>query len=260
MRFTKMHGLGNDYVYVNGFVERVENPGALSVAVSRPHYGIGADGLILVLPSDRADFRMRVFNSDGSEAAMCGNGARCVGRFVFEKGLTDRTRFTLETGGGLREVTLALKAGRVAAVSVDMGAPQAVQALDDAWTYVSMGNPHRVTAVDTDPFAWPDFAALAAPRCAEADANIEYVQCLASDRLRMRVFERGSGETFACGSGACASVVAMHARGLCGPQATVEMRGGCLDISLRAADGHVLMKGPAVTVFEGDWLGEEDTV
>lgn len=254
MRFTKMHGLGNDYIYVNGFAETVEDPNALAIAMSRPHFGVGSDGLILVLPSEVADFRMRMFNSDGSEGAMCGNGARCVGRFVYEQGLTDRTHFTLETGGGVREIWLTLKEGVVQSVCVDMGPPQALQ-LVDGHAFVSMGSPHMVHIVQEDPFAWREFAQRGRPLCEAEDANIEFVQVLSQDLLRMRVFERGSGETLACGSGACASAVAVHAMGLCLADVRVQMRGGTLAITLRESDGHVLMTGPAETVFDGEWKG-----
>lgn len=253
MRFTKMHGIGNDYVYINGFAERVEDPGALAIRMSRQHYGVGADGLILVLPSDKADVRMRMFNRDGSEGAMCGNGARCVARFCYEHGLTEKTEFTIETGGGIRPVALHLKDGRVDTVTVDMGAPRQLKAEADK-TLVSMGNPHAVVFLQEDPFAWTGFAERGEALCRALDANIEFVQALSGDRLRMRVFERGSGETLACGTGACASLVAAQTAGLCGRSATVELRGGELQIEWREDDGHVLMTGGAETVFEGEWI------
>ncbi len=252
MRFTKMHGIGNDYVYINGFTERVEDPAALAVAMSRPHFGVGSDGLILVLPSDHADFRMRMFNSDGSEGVMCGNGARCVGKFVYEHGLTQMTELTLETGGGIRPMRLNLTDGRVASVCVDMGAPQALKVEADR-TLVSMGNPHAVFFVQDDPFLWDGFEAEGPARCAVLDANIEFVQVLGEDRLKMRVYERGSGETLACGTGACASLVAAQTAGYTGRRAAVALRGGELLIEWRASDGHVLMTGAAETVFEGEW-------
>ncbi|MDL2317566.1 diaminopimelate epimerase [Eubacteriales bacterium OttesenSCG-928-A19] len=254
MRFVKMQGAGNDYVYVNGFTERVEDPNALAIAMSEPHFGVGADGLILILPSERADFRMRMFNKDGREGAMCGNGARCVGRFVYEQGLTDRTSFTLETGGGIREIWLDVADGEVRGVRVDMGAPQAYRREKDR-AFVSMGSLHMVYRVEEDPFAWKDFDRIGGPMCEAEDANIEYVQVLSPEKLRMRVYERGSGETLACGSGACASAVAMQRDGACDRRVKVEMRGGTLEIELCESDEHVLMTGPAVTVFEGVWKG-----
>lgn len=254
MRFTKMHGAGNDYVYINGFTERVEDPAALAVRMSEPHFGVGSDGLILVLPSTAADFRMRMFNRDGSEGVMCGNGARCVGRFVYDQGLTDRKTFTLETGGGVREINLRSGPNGIEAVCVDMGAPQEV-ASRDRYTYVSMGNPHAVFLVEEDPFTMADFVQRTEPICLSDDVNVEYVKIITPDRMLMRVYERGSAETFACGSGACASVVAMHAQGLCASSASVQMRGGEVEVCLRVSDGHVLLTGPAVTVFEGQWHG-----
>lgn len=252
MRFTKMHGAGNDYIYINGFTETVENPAELAIRMSEPHFGVGADGLILVLPSQHADFRMRMFNRDGSEGVMCGNGARCVGRFVYEKGLTDQTEFTLETGGGIRRVKLMLVNGRLTMVRVDMGPPQALKVAEDR-TLVSMGNPHAVFVVEQDPFAMKNFEKIGREYEAALDANIEFISILSRDLIRMRVWERGSGETLACGSGACAALVAAHTAGLTGRTATVVLRGGELLIDWRASDGHILMTGPAETVFEGEW-------
>ncbi len=252
MRFTKMHGIGNDYIYINGFVERVENPGALAVAMSLPHYGVGSDGLILILPSEKADFRMRMFNSDGSEGTMCGNGARCVGKYVHDHGMTDKTNITLETGGGIRQLMLNLTKGSVDSVCVDMGAPQALKVLED-WTLISMGNPHAARFIREDPFLWTAFEEEGPKRCVEFDANIEFARVMARDLIKMRVYERGSGETFACGTGACAVLVAAQTAGLTDRRARVVLRGGELLIDWRASDGHVLMTGGAETVFEGEW-------
>lgn len=254
MRFTKMQGAGNDYVYVNGFVEDVQDPGVLAEAISDRHFGVGSDGLILILPSDKADFRMRMFNADGSEGAMCGNGARCVGRFVYEKGLTDKTAFTLETGGGVREIRLNMLLGKIDSVTVDMGEPVGYAAAPEG-ARLSMGSDHLVIGVQEDPFAWADgdFVEMGAPLCEKYDANIEFVQVRARGLLRMRVYERGSGETLACGSGACATAVSMHREGYADSTARVQMRGGEVKVAIREEDGHVLMTGPAVTVFEGDW-------
>lgn len=251
MRFTKMQGIGNDYVYVNGFTERIDDPAALSVRVSDRHFGVGSDGLILILPSERADFRMRMFNADGSEAEMCGNGARCVGRFVYEHGLTKKNCFTLETGGGIRDIRLNMRGDEIASVTVDMGAPQALEKRA-GYTFVSTGNPHAVAFVEFDPFAWEGFAEKGAKLCAELNANIEFTQMLSREKLRMRVWERGSGETLACGTGACACAVAAMDAGLCERSVCVQLRGGDLRIEWRAQDGHILMTGPAVTVFEGE--------
>lgn len=251
MRFTKMEGAGNDYIYVNALTQRVEDPSALARAMSEYHFGVGADGLILILPSERADFRMRMFNSDGSEGAMCGNGSRCVGLYVYEKGLTDQTDFVLESGGSLYPVRVNVGDGAVKSITVDMGMPQGYRAAQDH-TAVSFGSAHNVYVVCENPFEWEDFPARASPVCKAADANIEYVQPLGPGRVRMRVFERGSGETLACGSGACASAIALHRQGLCDGSIAVEMRGGEVFIEITQAD-HVLMTGPARIVFEGEW-------
>lgn len=252
MRFTKMHGIGNDYIIIDGFAECVENPEALAIAMSKPHFGVGSDGLILVLPSDHADFRMHMFNKDGSEGAMCGNGARCVARFAYEHGLTDKTMFTIETGGGVREAELILENGRVKSVLIDMGAPRSLK-VEPGRTMVSMGNPHAVYFMGDDPFTWAEFDRTGERLCAELDANIEFVQVLGPDKLKMRVWERGSSETLACGSGACASLVAAQTAGLTGRRAVVTLRGGELLVHWRESDGHVLMAGPAETAFEGEW-------
>lgn len=252
MRFTKMHGAGNDYIYINGFGEDIRDPSALAIRMSEPHFGVGSDGLILVLPSDRADFRMRMFNRDGSEGAMCGNGARCVGLFVRRHGLTDKTAFTLETDSGIRTVRLVMADEHVAAVEVDMGIPQHMGVLNEA-AHISMGSMHVVHFTEKDPFAMPDFKRWGTERQNQCDANIELVQVLPKGNLKMRVYERGSGETLACGSGACAALVAASARNLCERRSDVVMCGGVLEIDWRVSDGHVIMTGPAEEVFEGDW-------
>ena len=251
-----MQGIGNDYVYINGFAEQIEDPAALSIRLSDRHFGVGSDGLILILPSEKADFRMRMFNADGSEAEMCGNGARCVGRYVYEHGLTRKREFTLETGGGVRPVRLNFAGERIASVTVDMGAPQALEMRGDC-TFVSMGNPHAVVFTPFDPFQWDGFAEKGAKLCAEKNANIEFTQALSRERLRMRVWERGSGETLACGTGACACAAAAVAAGLCGRGVEVCLRGGALQIEWREGDRHILMTGPATTVFEGELIDEK---
>lgn len=256
MRFTKMQGIGNDYVYVDGFRECVKDPSELAVRISDRHFGVGSDGLILVLPSACADFRMRMFNADGSEAEMCGNGARCVGRFVYEHGLTDKTAFTLETGGGVRQIKLHLNDGRVENVTVDMGAPKTLEERD-GYTFVSVGNPHAVHFVGFDPFDWKEFDREGERKCLALNANIEFARVLSREKLQMRVYERGSAETLACGTGACATAVAAIAAGLCDRRVEIVLRGGPLSIEWREEDGHILMTGGAVTVFEGDWPEEE---
>ena len=276
MRFTKMHGIGNDYVYVNCFDEVVKDPVSLAVAISKPHFGVGADGLVLILPSDTADFEMRIFNADGSEAQMCGNAARCIGKYVYERGMTDKTDIMLRTLGGLRPLKLTVENGKVTRVRVDMGTPefsprlipvnlpgemvldQRIQAAGHTYqiTCVSMGNPHAVLFVDD-----PDLVNLSAvgptienhPIFPER-TNTEFVKIIRRDLLHMRVWERGSGETMACGTGACASLVAAVLRGQADRRATVKLAGGDLLVEWSAEDNHVYQEGPAEFVFDGKWL------
>lgn len=275
LRFTKMHGIGNDYVYIDCMEKCPDNLPALSVLLSDRHRGVGGDGIILILPSETADFKMRIFNADGSEAKMCGNGSRCVGKYVFDNGLTDRTNITLETLSGVKYLTLRPGAdGKIEEVTVDMGAPQLAPAaipviaennigipveIDGqrlAVNAVSMGNPHGVVFVEdlekvdvhglgrqleTNPI-WPD------------RANIEFAQVLSPTEIRMRVWERGSGETQACGTGACATAVAawLTGRADSGNPVTVHLLGGDLTISRNEQNGHILMTGSATTVFTGE--------
>ena len=277
MKFTKMHGLGNDYVYVNAFDETVADPAAMAVAVSRPHFGVGADGLVLIGPSAEADFAMRMFNADGSEGEMCGNAVRCIGKYVHDRGLTRKTEVRLSTLGGIKTLQLRLKDGSVDQVTVDMGEPAFSPAsLPVEWpgerivnqpltidgqthhiTCVSMGNPHAVIFVD-DPKAidvhgigrqienHPLF-----PR----RTNVEFVRVWRRDLLEMRVWERGSGETLACGTGAAACLVAAVLNGLADRSAVVQLTGGELHVHWDARDNHVYQTGPATFVFDGVWLG-----
>ncbi len=262
MRFTKMQGLGNDYLYVYG--PPPTNVAELSVKLSERHFGAGADGMIFIEPADggRADFRMRIFNADGSEAKMCGNGIRCVGKYVYDKGCTKKTRLTVETGAGLRMLTLHVDGGKVVAATVDMGvaavSPEMTLSTADGsvvCTPVDVGNPHAVIFVpdaDTAPLTalGPEIEHHAA---FPGGVNVEFVQVLDAHTLRMRVWERGSGVTMACGTGSCASVAAAISKGFCAPGETVDVRldGGTLQITV-AADGHVSMTGPAEFVYEGD--------
>ncbi|HNE60818.1 MAG TPA: diaminopimelate epimerase [Ottowia sp.] len=278
MKFTKMHGLGNDYVYVNAFDETVADPAAMAVAVSRPHFGVGADGLVLIGPSAEADFAMRMFNADGSEGEMCGNAVRCIGKYVHDRGLTRKTEVRLSTLGGIKTLQLRLKDGSVDQVTVDMGEPAFSPAsLPVEWpgerivnqpltidgqthhiTCVSMGNPHAVIFVD-DPKAidvhgigrqienHPLF-----PR----RTNVEFVRVRRRDLLEMRVWERGSGETLACGTGAAASLVAAVLNGLADRSAVVQLTGGDLQVTWDSSDNHVYQTGPASFVFDGVWLGD----
>ncbi|MBQ8556278.1 MAG: diaminopimelate epimerase [Clostridia bacterium] len=279
MRFTKMHGIGNDYVYVNCFEEQIDDPAALAVKMSRLHYGVGSDGLILICPSDVADFAMKMYNADGSESEMCGNGVRCIGKYVYDKGLTDKTTVNLMTGGGLKELHLNVEEGRVKSVRVDMGMPELApkQIPVDlpgemvmghrlnvgANTYeihcVSMGNPHCIIFVkDPDVVDVEQVGSLLENHAIfPKRANIEFVQVVDREHLRMRVWERGSGETLACGTGACASLVAAVLTGRADRRVSMELLGGTLQLEWNADDGHVYQEGPAKFVFDGEWIGEE---
>ena len=280
MRFTKMHGLGNDYVYVNGFEERVDDPAAVARAVSDRHFGIGADGLILILPSDKADCRMRMFNADGSEAQMCGNGIRCVAKYVYDHDIARRTTLNVETLAGVLNLDLFVVVGVVNRVCVRMGEPrlQRVQipmqgtpgevinepllvngATFDV-TAVSMGNPHCVVFVeDVDGFD----VARWGPHFEHHDVfpegvNTEFIQVHDRESFSMRVWERGSGETLACGTGASAAAVACHLTGRTDRRVTAHLLGGPLELEWQASDNQVLMTGPAVEVFSGEWHQQEE--
>lgn len=274
MKFTKMHGAGNDYIYVYTPECPIENPAEVSVALSRPHFGIGSDGLILIGKSDVADFSMHIFNNDGSEAMMCGNGTRCVGKYVYDHQLTDKTTVTLETLSGIKTIQLQLgEDGKVSSATVDMGEPRtevpsqylianSVAVRNNLFnvggyegTFVSMGNPHFVIFVpevmDVDlPVVGKklEFDPAFPERC-----NIEFVTRRPDGTLRMRVWERGSGITLACGTGACATAVAAALTGHADRISDIEMDGGTLHIEWRD-DNHIYMTGPAVTVFEGETI------
>ncbi len=275
MRFTKMQGIGNDYIYVNCFEEIVREPERLAVAMSRAHYGVGADGLVLIEPSDVADFGMRIFNSDGSESEMCGNASRCIGKYVYERGLTDKTRVTLMTASGLKELQLKVTGEQVESVRVDMGGPELeprripvklpgevvlnhpfqVGGMNWRIHCVSMGNPHCVVFVDEpDVLDLPLLGPLV-----EHDplfpnrTNVEFAKIVRRDLIRMRVWERGAGETLACGTGACAVLVAAVLTGRADRTATVELAGGRLEVEWSPEDNHVYQTGPAAFVFDGVW-------
>ncbi len=275
MRFTKMQGIGNDYIYVNCFKENVPDPESVSIKVSDRHFGIGGDGLVLIMPSDKADFRMRMFNADGSEGMMCGNASRCIGKYVYDKGLTDKTDITLETKSGIKKLHLNPENGKVKTVEVDMGEailkprdipmnadgdsfvnkPVAVDGKEHNITAVSMGNPHAVIfTVSIDKLdlekIGPSYENH--PLFPER-VNTEFCEVIDSRTLKMRVWERGSGETWACGTGACATAVAAVLNGFCkrDEEITLKLRGGDLKITYRS-DNHVIMCGEAETVFEGE--------
>lgn len=262
MYFTKMEGLGNDYVYIDAKRFPVADPAALSVRLSDRHFGIGGDGIILIGPSEKADFSMRIFNADGSEGMMCGNGARCVGKYVFDKNLTDKTDITLETLSGIKTLHLNVgKDGLVDSVAVDMGcyslteAPQEIAAKGRAFrgTGVSMGNPHYVTFQDdADTLDLTAYGPVIECDPAFPDrTNVEFAKVVSPGVIRMRVWERGSGITMACGTGACATAAAAVERGLVQSPCTIVMDGGSLTIDCDKASGKVVMTGPATTVFEG---------
>ena len=274
MRFTKMHGCGNDYVYVNLFEEQIENPAKVSIAVSDRHFGIGSDGLITIGPSDIADFRMRIYNADGSEAEMCGNGIRCVAKYVYDHKLTDKAEITVETGAGVKTLQLTVEDDKVTLVRVDMGEPiltpdeipvvadgdrvvdEPIVVDDKEWrmTCVSMGNPHAVVFVDdVAHFELEKYGPLFENHVRfPKRTNTEFVQIISRNEAIMRVWERGSAETWACGTGTCATVMACILNGLTDNDVLVHLRGGDLRIVYDEKSNHVFMTGPATEVFEGE--------
>ncbi|MBQ2626377.1 MAG: diaminopimelate epimerase [Eubacterium sp.] len=275
MKFTKMHGCGNDYVYVNCFEETVSNPKELAIKVSDRHFGIGSDGLILIKPSDCADFEMQMFNADGSEGAMCGNGIRCVGKYVYDFGLTEKENITVSTKSGIKELKLFPKNGKVEKVRVNMGpailtaadipvdvsteqainVPIIVDGEEYEFTGVSMGNPHAVVYVDQVRSLRLD---LIGPRFEKHPVfpdrvNTEFIEVYGDHILKMRVWERGSGETLACGTGACAAAVASIINGkVADAPVEVQLLGGTLEIEWDREANQVYMTGPATTVFTGE--------
>lgn len=274
MKFTKMHGCGNDYIYVNCFEERVENPSEVALKVSDRHYGIGSDGLILIKPSDKADFFMEMYNSDGSQGEMCGNGIRCVAKYVYDNNLTDKTEISIDTLGGIKYLKLETDSGKVERVAVDMGMPVLkpadipvlfegdkcinqkllVKDVEFKVTCVSMGNPHVVTFMkDIDDLR----IEVIGPMFENHEKfpnriNTEFVKIIDRSHIKMRVWERGAGETLACGTGACASVVACVLNGLTETQVEVELIGGKLLIDYNIEENKVYMTGPATVVFNGE--------
>lgn len=276
MRFSKMHGLGNDFIMIDCLTmhHNEEDLQRKAAAICDRRFGVGADGLILILPSDSSDFRMRVINSDGSEAEMCGNGIRCLGKYVFDRGLTTSNELSVETGAGVLTLLLNTVSGKVESAKVDMGAPQfrrnaipmsgpdapmvqgeqiSVDGTNLSVTCLSMGNPHCVSFVD-DVAAYP--VATVGPQVERHElfprkTNVEFVQILGPSEIRMRVWERGAGETLACGTGACASAIASALNGKTGDKMLVHLAGGDLDIDWTGRE-HVYMTGPASDVFDGE--------
>jgi diaminopimelate epimerase len=274
MRFVKMHGIGNDYVYIDCFRETVKEPERLAVRISDRHRGVGGDGLILIMPSDRADARMRMFNADGSEAQMCGNGIRCLAKYLYESGISRKPQLTVETLAGVLSLQLSTSNGTVEKVKVNMGKPrlrrQDIPMLgggdrvlgekltagdrEFAVTCVSMGNPHCVIYVDdVANFPVTHYGPLLEHHAQFPQrTNVEWVEWLNRREIRQRTWERGSGETLACGTGACATVVASVLNGKTERTVTVHLLGGDLEVEW-ADDDSVYMTGPAVEVFRGDW-------
>ena len=265
MKFTKMQGIGNDYVYINCFEETVENPAELSQKVSDRHFGIGSDGLILICPSETADCRMRMFNADGSESQMCGNGIRCVGKYVYDHRLVEKPEFDVETKAGIKHLKIISENGKAVLVTVDMGEPEitsqvpepiCIKGQDYEFVGISMGNPHAVYY--TDSIDDLDLEAVGPffethERFPER-TNSEFIEVVNKTYIRMRVWERGSGETWACGTGAAASAVASALTGRTENRVEVELKGGNLTIDWdREGRVHVFMTGPAVEVFEGNF-------
>ena len=274
MKFTKMHGIGNDYVYVNCFEESIKNPAEVSKFVSDRHFGIGSDGLILISPSDKADFRMNIYNADGSQAEMCGNGIRCVAKYVYDYGLTDKTEISVETLAGIKYLKLQVENGKVATVEVNMAAPilepeKIPVAVEESpvinvpvevkgktyhMTCVSMGNPHAIVFMDN--VKELDIAAIGPyfenHTVFPKRTNTEFVEVLDRNTVNMRVWERGSDETLACGTGACATTVACILNNKTEDEVTVHLLGGDLKIRWDREANQVYMTGPATVVFDGE--------
>lgn len=277
MKFTKMQGLGNDYVYVNCFEEKIDNPSEVAKFVSDRHFGVGSDGLIMINPSEVADFEMEMYNADGSRGEMCGNGIRCVAKYVYDYGLTDKTSISVETLGGIKYLDLTVEDGKVVLVRVNMGSPvlkpelipivmedSSKEAVIDEpiivdgkeyrMTGVSMGNPHDVVYIDD--VKGLDIEAIG-PKFENHERfpnriNTEFAKVLDRQHVEMRVWERGSGETLACGTGACAVAVASILNGLTDDTVTVHLLGGDLKIEWNREENLVYMTGPAAVVFDGE--------
>jgi diaminopimelate epimerase len=274
MKFTKMHGCGNDYVYVNCLKEKIEHPAEVAQKISNRHFGVGSDGMILICPSEIADFRMRMYNADGSEGAMCGNGVRCIAKYVYDYGLTDKTYVTLETNAGIKYLDLTVENGKVSMVKVDMGAPitepAKIPAISDKdkivdepilvdgkeyhITCVSMGNPHGIVFVeDTNAIEIEKIGPKFEHHEMFPDrTNTEFIQVIDRNHIKMRVWERGSGETLACGTGTCASVYACILNGLTDTSVDVHLLGGCIHIDYDEEKHTIYMTGPAKVSFDGE--------
>lgn len=259
VKFTKMHGAANDYIYVNTAIYDIKDPEKAAIIWSNRHTGIGGDGLVLIGPSETADFSMRIFNADGSEAMMCGNATRCVAKYVYEKGLTDKHEIALETLSGIKILKLHITGSTVDSVTVDMGEPKDIKEVNlgetchPKGTAVNMGNPHLVIFVED--MATVDLPVIGAKLenhpLFPGRVNVEFAQPTGKDKIRMRVWERGSGITMACGTGACATAIAAITEGHAGRKVDVVMDGGTLTVEWKKETGHILMTGPAEIAFEG---------
>lgn len=269
MKFTKMHGISNDYVYVNAFEEKVKDPAAAARFVSPRRTSVGSDGLILIAPSDKADCRMIMYNADGSQGAMCGNGIRCVGKYAYEHGIAVKNPMTVETGSGIKTLVLDVQDGKVMSVTVDMGIPEQTSALPEeitvdgrAYSFVgiSVGNPHAVYFMEEiDSLELEKIGPYFENHSRFPDrTNSEFVQILDRKHLRMRVWERGSGETWACGTGATAVAATAILMGYAEDTVTVSLLGGDLTISWDRETGHIYMTGPAEEVFQGEIILPEE--
>ena len=261
IHFTKMHGCGNDYIYVDTMQYSIADPVQASILWSDRHKGIGSDGLVLIdkSPIPEADYSMRIFNADGSEAMMCGNASRCIGKYLYERGLTTQTKIRLLTNSGIKTLNLHVSDGVVESVTVDMGEPQlenpeqfVISRRLDRGTFVSMGNPHYVIFTDNVDQVGETGRALEFHPAFPQRCNIEFARIEGDDVIRTRVWERGSGITQACGTGACATAVAAALTGRAGRHSQIVMDGGILSIEWRESDNHVYMTGPATFVFEGE--------
>lgn len=273
LKFTKMQGAGNDYIYIDGLTQQINNPSQLAIDLSNRNFGIGSDGLVIIYPSDIADFRMQMFNSDGSEAEMCGNASRCIGKYVFDNNLTSKTEITLETKAGIKRIILLDGDSKTRKVTVDMGEPildsifvpvaivgnpvlnYPLTIDNQTWkvSCISMGNPHAV--IFTTDIQNLNLVALG-PKFETnpifpKKTNTEFIEIIDKNTLNMRVWERGAGETLACGTGACASVVAAVLNNYCNREVNVHLLGGSLHVEWKIDDNRVYMTGDAVTVFDG---------
>lgn len=274
LNFTKMQAYGNDYVYIDAVHQSVGDPNALARRVSDRHFGVGSDGLVLICPSDRGEFRMRMFNPDGTEGEMCGNALRSLSKYVYDHGMTDKTEFFIETLGGMQHVWLTVQNGKAVNITADIGVPrldaaavpvstaldrfvnQPVEILDRTFrmTAMSWGNPHCVTFIeDTAPFAVEKYGPAIERHTAlfPNKTNVTFAQVVDRARIRIREWERGTGETLGCGTGCCTAAVAAALLGMCDRRVAVEQLGGTLLVHWREEDGHVRMTGPSHTVFEG---------